>query len=316
MSFEALKKNRKSIIDKLVSEVEKTSNGNRQSSNDDSVWKPTVDKSGNGYAVIRFLPASGDGLPWAQWWDHGFKGPTGRWYIEKSLTSISQPDPVGELNSFLWNTGRDEDKELARARKRRLHYVSNIYVVSDPGNPDNEGKVFLYKYGKKIFEKLMDVMQPEFQDETPINPFDFWEGADFKLKIRNVDGYRNYGKSEFSDPAALLDGDDKKLKALFDSLHSFEEFTDPAQYKSYEALSRKLHDVLGDEAVPGNIKNEVTADAPEPGESKDSESEPTANAADKEEVSDVTATTTTSDESDDGSDEEMMSFFAKLAKED
>ena len=192
MSYTNMKSNSSDAISKLLAAAEKAGGGTEKKSyGDDREWKPTVDKTGNGYAVIRFLPASvGQDLPWVRYWDHGFKGPTGRWFIEKSLTSIGQTDPVSEMNSQLWNSGRDEDKETARSRKRRLHYVSNIYVVSDPSNPENEGKVFLYQYGKKIFDKIMDVMQPQFEDETPVNPFDFWGGADFKLKIRNVEGYR------------------------------------------------------------------------------------------------------------------------------
>ena len=200
MSFENLKRNRDQIS-KLVQAAEQAGGGTteKKSYADERIWKPTVDKAGNGYAVLRFLPASeGQDLPWVRYWDHGFKGPTGQWYIENSLTSIGQPDPVGELNSRLWNSGVDADKETARAQKRRLHYVTNVLVVSDPSAPHNEGKVMLYKFGKKIFDKLMDVMQPSFADETPVNPFDMWEGADFKLKIRNVEGYRNYDKSEFA----------------------------------------------------------------------------------------------------------------------
>ena len=186
MSFANLKSSRGSSFDKLVKAAEAVSTKTESSSyGDDRLWKPTRDKAGNGYAVIRFLPAQeGEDLPWVRYWDHGFKGPTGLWYIENSLTSIGQEDPVSEMNSVLWNSGRDEDKTIARERKRRLHYVSNVLVISDPSNPENEGKVFLYKFGKKIFDKIMESMQPAFEDEEPINPYDFWEGADFKIKIR------------------------------------------------------------------------------------------------------------------------------------
>ena len=212
MSFANLKQNRDQIS-KLIQAAESAGGKTETKSYaDERFWKPTVDQAGNGYAVIRFLPAAeGAELPWVRYWDHGFKGPTGLWYIERSLTSIGQQDPVGELNSKLWNTGLDADKDKARSQKRRLHYVSNIYVVSDPSNPQNEGKVFLYQFGKKIFDKIMDVMQPDFADETPVNPFDLWEGADFKLKIRNVEGYRNYDKSEFSSAGQLAEDD--KLEA-------------------------------------------------------------------------------------------------------
>ena len=244
MSFANLKRNRSSI-DNLVKAAEAVG-GNTQKQNfgDDRMWKPTVDKSNNGYAVIRFLPANeGSELPWNRYWDHGFKGPTGRWYIEQSLTSIGQNDPVGELNSRLWNTGLESDKAKARTQKRRLHYVSNILVVNDPGNPANDGKVFIYQYGKKIFDKIMDAMQPEFEDEAPLNPFDFWEGANFKLKIRDVEGYRNYDKSEF-DRQTPLSEDDTYLEEVYNKMHKLEEFTDPKSYKTYSELKAKLINVL------------------------------------------------------------------------
>jgi hypothetical protein len=251
MSFQNLKRN-KDLISKLVNEAEKVGGGgdNKNKYGDDRVWKPTVDKVGNGYAEFRFLPApEGEDLPWVRYWDHGFKGPTGQWYIEKSLTSIGQQDPVGELNSTLWNSGHDEDKETARRQKRRLHYVSNIYIVSDPGNPDNNGKVFLYQYGKKIFDKIMDVMQPAFQDETPMNPFDFWEGGNFKLKIRQVEGYRNYDKSEFAGASVLYE-DEAKLETIYNMMHPIGEWADPANYKSYDELKKKLDMILARTSTP------------------------------------------------------------------
>jgi len=248
MSFQNLKSNRGSSIDKLVKAAEAVSTPKTEQTSyeDNRIWKPTRDKAGNGYAVIRFLPAKeGEDLPWVRYWDHGFKGPNGQWYIENSLTSIGQPDPVSESNSILWNTGRDEDKALARERKRRLHYVSNILVISDPENPQNEGKVFLYKFGKRIFDKVMDAMQPNFADEQPVNPYDFWEGADFKIKIRKVDGWVNYDKSEFSPVSALYGGDEGQLEEVYNQLYSLSEFTDPKFYKSYAELKAKLNKVLG-----------------------------------------------------------------------
>ena len=250
MSFANLKRN-KNKIDMLVSAAEKAGGGSSNKYEDNRYWKPTVDKQNNGYAVLRFLPATeGSELPWVRYWDHGFKGPTGKWYIERSLTSIGQDDPVGEVNSRLWNSGVESDKTIARNQKRRLHYVSNVLIVSDPGNPANEGKVFLYQYGKKIFDKLMDAMQPEFADEEPINPFDFWTGANFKLKIRDVEGYRNYDKSEFASQEVLSD-DDAKLEGLYNSMHDLAEYTDPTKYKSYTELKTKLMSVLGESAVAG-----------------------------------------------------------------
>ena len=235
MSFEALKRNRGTDISQLVKAAEAAGAGGGEKKNydDERIWKPTVDKAGNGYAVLRFLPAAeGSELPWVRYWDHGFKGPTGLWYIENSLTSIGQPDPVGELNSRLWNSGHEEDKETARKQKRRLHYVVNALVVEDPSAPDNVGRVVLYKFGKKIFDKIMDVMQPTFADEKPVNPFDFWDGADFKLKIRQVEGYRNYDKSEFASQSPLHGGDEAKLESVYNQMHSLTEFTDPKNYKT------------------------------------------------------------------------------------
>ena len=246
-SFASLKKSRNSSLDKLLQETAKLNDSGQQQSNgpDERIWKPTVDKAGNGYAVIRFLPEpSGEELPWVRVFDHGFQGPGG-WYIENSLTTLNQKDPVSEYNSELWNNGTDAGKEQARKQKRRLKYFSNILVVKDPSNPQNEGKVFLYQYGKKIWDKINDLMQPEFEDETPVNPFDFWEGADFKLKIRNVEGYRNYDKSEFDSPSELLDGDDEQLETVYNSLNSLSELVAPDKFKSYDELKQKLDKVLG-----------------------------------------------------------------------
>jgi len=299
MSFSNLKRNRNSISDLVSAATAGDAPTEKKSYVDERQWKPTVDKAGNGYAVLRFLPApEGNELPWVRYWDHGFKGPTGQWYIEKSLTSIGQQDPVGELNSRLWNSGNEADKETARSQKRRLHYVANVLVESDPANPQNEGKVFLYTFGKKIFDKIMDVMQPQFQDEDPVNPFDFWEGASFKLKIRNVEGYRNYDKSEFASPAPLLGGDDGELEQVYDQLFDLNEFTDPAQYKTYDELKARLALVLG-EAAPRTARADVDLDATRA---------PTpirASAPAEPEV-------VTADLSADG-EEDTLSYFAKLA---
>ena len=301
MSFEKLKQNRDNAISKLVSAAD--SNSEKKTYGDDRIWKPTVDKAGNGYAVLRFLPAGGDeDLPWVRYWDHGFKGSTGRWYIERSLTSIGQPDPVSELNSQLWNTGRDEDKELARLRKRRLHHVSNVLVVSDSGNPQNEGKVFLYEFGKKIMDKIMDVMQPQFQDETPTNPFDFWSGANFKLKIRNVEGYRNYDKSEFDTATSLFDGDEGQLEEVYNKLHKLSEFTDPENYKSYTDLKRKLFEVIGEAEVATGLSTEQHVELNTVKEA------PVVNSA--ESNAPVEASNDTTSE---GDSEDTLSYFAKLA---
>jgi len=264
MSFAELQKARKKALEKLQGEAEKISAGGK-SFGDDRLWKPTIDKAGNGYAVIRLLPSPDvDETPWTRYWDHGFQGPTGKWYIERSLTSIGQDDPVSVSNSALWATGREEDKDTVRKRKRRLHYVSNILVVSDPANPSNDGKVFLFQYGKKIFDKIVDVMQPEFADEKPINPFDLWEGVNFKLKIRNVEGYRNYDKSEFDKTPTPASKDETRLKEIYDSLYSLKEFTDPKNYKSYAELEAKMIAVLGPEARKTTTRQAVDLDDEEP----------------------------------------------------
>ena len=260
MSFANLKRNRDSL-DKLTKAIETTTQTAEAGSKDDTrFWQPTVDKSGNGMAVIRLLPAPSidgdDGLPWVRRFDHGFQGPGG-WFIDNCLTTVGDKCPVCEHNSTLWNSGVEANKEIVRKQKRRLSYVANIYVISDPSNPENEGTVRLYKFGKKIFDKISEVMNPEFPDETPLNPFDLWEGANFKLKIRNVEGYRNYDKSEFADKSALLDGDDAKLEAIYTKEHSLKDFTDKKHFKPYEQLKARLDKVLGFEgdAVP-NIRAE------------------------------------------------------------
>jgi len=249
MSFSDLKKQSKlgNLTAKLVKEVEKmnTSSG----SSDDRLWKLDVDKSGNGYAVIRFLPApNGEDLPFVKLYSHAFQGPGG-WYIENSLTTLGQKDPVSELNSELWNNGTDAGKELARKQKRKLTYVSNIYVVKDPANPANEGRVFLFKYGKKIFDKLTAAMQPEFEDEEAIDPFDFWQGANFKLKAKNVAGYRNYDSSEFAAAAPILDDDDA-MEAVWKKQYSLAELVAADQFKSYDDLKKRLDYVLGSKGTP------------------------------------------------------------------
>ena len=304
MSFDKLKQNRTNNMSKLVEAATKVSGGGEKKSyGDDRFWKPTVDKAGNGYAVIRFLPASAnDDLPWVRYWDHGFQGPTGLWYIENSLTTIGQPDPVSEMNGVLWNSGREEDKDLVRKRKRRLHYVSNIYVVSDPSNPENEGKIFMYQYGKKIFDKIMDIMQPQFEDESPVDPFDFWSGANFKLKIRQVEGYRNYDKSEFADVAPLLEDDDK-LEKIYNSLHRLGELVEPTNFKSYAELKTKLHRVLGEESVDMTTAEQVSLDeVAEPRMREKVKEEPTF-------VESAPAATVSEEEDD------TLSYFAKLASQ-
>ena len=296
-SFAALKKSRSSSLDKLVSETTKINAPAEGSSEDTRFWKPSVDKAGNGYAVIRFLPEpKGEDLPWVRVFSHGFQGPAGKWYIENSLTTLNEKDPVSEYNSTLWNNGTEAGNEQARKQKRRLNYIANIYVVKDPANPENEGQVKLYKFGKKIFDKLNEKMNPEFEDETATNPFDFWEGADLKLKIRNVEGYRNYDKSEFAEVSPLLDGDDSKLETVYDSMFSLQEFLDRKHFKTYSELQAKLDMVLG---LAG-----ATATAP------------SVMSAEENVVEMPVQKEASAPKIESSDDDENLSFFEKLAEED
>lgn len=241
-SFSDFKKKSKSSIDQLVQKIQQDNTKNDYK--DDRFWRPKLDNAKNGFAVIRFLPAiEGEDIPWVKLYSHAFQGPGG-WYIENCLTTLGQKDPVSEMNTQLWNSGIDSDKDLARQRKRKLNYISNIYVVSDPAEPSNEGKVFLFKYGQKIFEKIQEAMQPEFKDEDPLDPFNFWNGANFKLKIRQVGGFVNYDKSEFDSSTPLLNGEDVKLETVWKSQHALKSFVDPTNFKSYDELKQKLFDVL------------------------------------------------------------------------
>jgi hypothetical protein len=248
MDFSSLKRSSGNNLAKLSKAVEAAASNNNQSDNSDEFWKCELDKSGNGYAIIRFLPTppqdvEADGLPWVKFYDHGFQGPGG-WYIEKSLTSIGQDDPCSKYNSELWETGIESNKELVRKQKRRLHYVSNIYVVKDSKHPENEGKTLKFTYGKKIFEKITQAMNPQFEDDKPVDPFDLWEGANFKLKIRKVDGYQNYDLAEFDTPAPLFE-DDAELEKVWKSEYSLLEIVDPKNFKSYAELDARLKRVLG-----------------------------------------------------------------------
>ena len=257
MDFDTLKSS-SSNFDKLTKALEQNlapeDQSNKNKYQDDRYWKPEMDKTGNGYAVIRFLPSvEGEDLPWQRVWSHAFQD-KGGWYIENSLTTLSQKDPVSEENTRLWNTGVDSDKEIARKRKRKLSYHANILVVSDPKHPENEGQVRLYKFGKKIFDKITEAMQPAFDDESPINPFDFWKGANFKLKIRKVDGYWNYDKSEFEGITAVADNDDK-IKEIWSKEHALKAFVDPSNFKSYEELKEKLHRVITGDRNASTIEN-------------------------------------------------------------
>ena len=297
MSLATMKKS--NSLDKLLGAVQ-TENApqEKKSYADERLWKPVVDKSGNGYAVIRFLPAvEGEDLPWAKVWNHAFQGPTGQWYIENSLTTIGQNDPVSEMNSAYWNSGVESDKEIARKQKRKLQYFANILVIKDSANPQNEGKVMLYRFGKKIFDKCMEAMQPAFEDENPVNPFDFWEGADFKLKIRKVDGYWNYDKSEFDAPSPIFKNDDE-IEAVWKKQYPLAEFSAESNFKSYDELKKRLDTVLAGTTTVGNVTTLM--------EDEPIVSTPT---VDTKEEPAPTPTVTEDDEDD------TMSYFEKLAEE-
>ena len=312
MSFANLKKQSSlgSLTSKLVKEVEKMNNTSGGA--DERLWKPEMDKTGNGYAVIRFLPApNGEELPWAKMYSHAFQGPGG-WYIENSLTTTGGKDPVSEYNRELWNSGNEADKDTVRKQKRKLSYYANIYVVQDKANPQNEGRVFLYKFGKKIFDKVMEAMQPEYEDETAINPFDFWQGANFKLKLKKVAGYWNYDSSEFATPSPLLDDDDA-LEALWKKQYSLQNLIAADQFKSYEDLDKRLKMVLGQKPSNRRFDEETENEDNDRGSyspnfSARQESKPVPVNL-KEELSNLSPTKTDEDEDD------ALSYFQKLAEE-
>ena len=307
MGFSDLKKQSKlgSLTAKLVKEVEKMNNS--ESSSDERFWKLSVDKGNNGFAVIRFLPApDGEDLPFVKVYSHAFQG-TGGWLIDQCLTTINQKCPVCEHNSALWNNGTDAGKEVARKQKRKLTYVSNIYVVKDPANPENEGKIFLFKYGKKIFDKIMEAMQPEYEDETPINAFDFWQGANFKLKAKNVAGYRNYDSSEFASVGPLLDDDDA-MEAIWKKQYSLAEFVAPDQFKTYEELKRRLDSVLGAKSV--RLDEEV--------EDEEEHSRGSVKDLDEDlrtELNNLQPTRRAAAPVEEDDDTDALSYFAKLAED-
>lgn len=309
MAFTSLSELRKSRsgFESLMKEVEKISNPQGEKQADDRFWQPVVDKAGNGYAVIRFLPQpSGEDFPYVRIWNHGFQGPGGKWYIENSLTTIGKSDPVSELNTELWNSGSEANKEIARKQKRKLIYISNILVIKDPANPENEGKVFLFRYGKKIFDKIKDLMSPQFEDEKPVNIYDFDTGANFKLKIRNVEGYRNYDKSEFESPSPLFEDDDK-LVQIWNSQHSLQQFLDPKHFKSYDELKKKLDSVLSGGSISSKRAEEVSLDEDE---------SPSHTSSKAQGISKTPSKALPAKEVDFDDDDESLSYFSKLANED
>lgn len=300
-NFAELKRSRNKDLEKLSQEVTKLNSkeDGKKSYEDTRFWKPVVDKAGNGFAVLRFLPApEGEDMPWVQLFAHSFQGPTGQWYIENSLTTLNKKDPVSEYNTQLWNSGNDSDKDIARKQKRKLSYIANVYIVKDPANPDNDGKVFLFKFGKKIFDKLNDLMNPEFEDETPVNPFDLWEGANFKLKIRKVEGYQNYDKSEFDSPGVLSEDEDD-LERIWRSEYKLQEFIEEKNFKSYDELKAKLNKVLG---LDG-------------GETVSKPAGPAVRATSTEVTKPTAKKSTVESASFNDDDDENLSYFEKLAED-
>jgi hypothetical protein len=306
MDIQTLRKMRNSDFGAISSAFDKVANPQTQTKSyaDDRFWKLEGDKAGNGTATIRFLPrVEGDELPWVRIFSHGFQGPTGKWYIENSLTTLGENDPVGELNTQLWNSGSDANKKIAQAQKRKLSFIANIMVISDPKHPENEGKVFLFKFGKKIFDKIMDKARPTFEDEKPVNVFDFWEGANFKLRMRKKDGYINYDESAFSDPAALANGDEEEILRIANTQHKLAEFTDRKNFKSYDELKKKLQEVLSGDAFASKSAAEIAEEEDRPVRAAP---EPRSVPAPAVKASSV----------DDDNDDDVMSYFEKIAKED
>ena len=305
MDIQSLRKMRNSDFGAISGAFDKIANPQTETKSyvDDRFWRLEGDKAGNGTATIRFLPrVEGDELPWVRIFSHGFQGPTGKWYIENSLTTLGENDPVGELNTQLWNSGSEANKEIARKQKRKLSFIANVYIVSDPKHPENEGKVFLFKFGKKIFDKIMDKARPTFEDEKPVNVFDFWEGANFKLRMRKKDGFTNYDESAFMEPSAL--GDDEQIVAVAGKQYKLSEFLDRKNFKSYDELKKKLNEVLSGDAFASKSAAELAADepasmsAPEPAKAAPAF---TPKASAKPAMDD---------------DDDVMSYFEKIAQED
>jgi hypothetical protein len=305
MDINTLRKMRNSDFGQISNAFEKIANPSSETKSytDDRFWKLEGDKAGNGTATIRFLPrVEGDELPWVRIFSHGFQGPTGKWYIENSLTTLGEQDPVSELNTTLWNSGVEANKKIAQNQKRRLSYIANVLVVSDPKHPENEGKVVLFKFGKKIFDKIMDKARPTFEDEKPVNVFDFWEGANFKLRMRKKDGYTNYDESAFMEPSAL--GSDEKILEVASGQHKLSEFLERKNFKSYDELKKKLNEVLSGDGFNTKSAADMANDEPETRAAPEPKSAPafTPKAASKPAPMD--------------DDDDVMSYFEKIAQED
>ncbi len=306
MDIQTLRKMRNSDFGQISNAFEKIANPSSETKSytDDRFWKLEGDKAGNGTATIRFLPrVEGDELPWVRIFSHGFQGPTGKWYIENSLTTLGEQDPVSELNTTLWNSGVEANKKIAQNQKRRLSYVANVLIVSDPKHPENEGKVFLFKFGKKIFDKIMDKARPTFEDEKPVNVFDFWEGANFKLRMRKKDGFTNYDESAFMEPSAI--GDDETIVGIANKQYKLVEFLDRKNFKSYDELKRKLDEVLSGNGFNAKSAAELADDEPEVRSAPEPKSAPAFTPKSSKPAPSV------ADDEDD-----VMSYFEKIAQED
>jgi len=301
MDIQSLRKMRNSDFGAISNAFDKVANPQTETKSfaDDRFWRLEGDKAGNGTATLRFLPrVEGDELPWVRLFSHGFQGPTGKWYIENSLTTLGENDPVGELNTQLWNSGSEANKEIARKQKRKLSFIANVMIVSDPKHPENEGKVFLFKFGKKIFDKIMDKARPTFEDEKPVNVFDLWEGANFKMRMRKKDGYANYDESAFMEPSVVSEDEDKLL-SIVNAQHKLSEFTDRKNFKSYDELKKKLNDVLSGDAFASKSAAEIAE-----------EDRPVAQAP---KIASKPAPAPRAIEED---DDDVMSYFEKIARED
>ena len=301
MDINTLRNMRNNDFGQITSAFDQIANPSQEkkSYKDDRFWRLEADKAGNGTATIRFLPrVDGDELPWVRLFSHGFQGPTGKWYIENSLTTIGKDDPVGELNSTLWNSGSEANKEIARKQKRKLSYIANVLIVSDPKHPENEGKVFLFKFGKKIFDKIMDKARPTFEDEKPVNVFDFWEGANFKLRMRKVSGYANYDESMFMEPSAV--GSDEEIVKVAGGQYKLSEFIDPSNFKSYDELKQKLDQVLSGDSFASKSAAEIADEEPAVAAAPEPKSAPAPQPK-----------AVTADDDDD-----VMSYFERIAAED
>ena len=309
MSFSSLKKNKASVFSKLQKQLEDT---NKVGTTDERLWKLTTDKAGNGFAVIRFLPASdGEDMPFVKMYSHGFQGPGG-WYIENSLTTLGKDDPLGEYNRELWNSGDETLKEQVRKQKRKLSYYANVYIVKDPGNPENEGQVKIYRFGKKIYDKIMDAVNgDELEGREGINPFDFWTGANFKLRAKKVAGYPNYDSSEFTDASVLEDLDDAQLESIWKRQHLLQSIVAPDQFKTYEQLKARLEAVLNLKSSAGSNTSAPT----KPAEAVVSAKPSFSTSDDVEPAQETVVASHDEPKTESTEEDDVLDYFRKLAEE-